>query len=177
MDAVALAEKWREVVDSPYLRDLPFKLELNEDGKVEFAMSPATNRHSLFQGRLQALLLRMPAKWRSMPECSILTSKGVKVADVVWASRCVSRALSLMRRLIRKRLNCASKSRRHLTPPMNWQTKRNCIWKQARSRHGSSARMGRWSCTAPRDGGRNPYLESRWRRSRCSNPPWSQLSR
>ncbi len=50
MDAAALAEKWREVVDSPYLRDLPFKLELNEDGKVEFAMSPATNRHSLLQG-------------------------------------------------------------------------------------------------------------------------------
>ena len=46
MDAAALAEKWREVVESPYLRDLPFKLELNEDGKVEFAMSPATNWHS-----------------------------------------------------------------------------------------------------------------------------------
>ena len=54
MDAAALAEKWREVVDNPYLRDLPFKLELNEDGKVEFAMSPASNRHSLLQGKLQA---------------------------------------------------------------------------------------------------------------------------
>ena len=86
MDAVAWVEKWREVVNSPYLRDLPFKLELNEDGKVEFAMSPATNRHSLFQGRLQALLLRCLPNGIQMPECSILTSKGVKVADVVWAS-------------------------------------------------------------------------------------------
>ena len=86
MDAAALAEKWREVVASPYLRDLPFRLELNEDGKVEFAMSPATNRHSLFQGRLQALLLRCLPNGVQMPECSILTRKGVKVADVVWAS-------------------------------------------------------------------------------------------
>ena len=86
MDAAALAEKWREVVDNPYLRDLPFKLELNEDGKVEFAMSPASNRHSLLQGKLQALLLRCLPHGVQMPECSILTSKGVKVADVVWAS-------------------------------------------------------------------------------------------
>ena len=86
MDAAALAEKWREVVDNPYLRDLPFKLELNEDGKVEFAMGPATNRHSLLQGKLQALLLRCLPHGVQMPECSILTSKGVKVADVVWAS-------------------------------------------------------------------------------------------
>ncbi len=86
MDAAALAEKWREVIDNPYLRDLPFKLELNEDGKVEFAMNPASNRHSLLQGKLQALLLRCLPHGVQMPECSILTSKGVKVADVVWAS-------------------------------------------------------------------------------------------
>ena len=86
MNAAALAEKWREVVNNPYLRDLPFKLELNEDGKVEFAMSPATNRHSLLQGMLQAFLLRNFPQGVQMPECSILTSKGVKVADVVWAS-------------------------------------------------------------------------------------------
>ena len=86
MDAAALVETWREVVNSPYLQDLPFKLELNEEGKVEFAMSPATNRHSLFQGRLQALLLRCLPNGIQMPECSILTGKGVKVADVIWAS-------------------------------------------------------------------------------------------
>lgn len=30
MDAAALAEKWREVVESPHLRDLPFKLKLTD---------------------------------------------------------------------------------------------------------------------------------------------------
>ena len=86
MDAAALVETWRQVVNSPYLRDLPFKLELNEDGKVEFAISPATNRHSLFQGMLQVLLLQCLPNGVQMPECSILTRKGVKVADVVWTS-------------------------------------------------------------------------------------------
>lgn len=86
MDAAALTATWRKVIESPYLRDFPFKLELNEHGKVEFVMSPATNRHSLLQGKVQALLLRSLPNGVQMPECSILTTKGVKVADVVWAS-------------------------------------------------------------------------------------------
>jgi len=85
MDAAVLAEKWREVVKNPYLRDLPFKLELNAKGKVEFAMSPATNRHSQIQFRLGALLEQKLGGEASV-ECSILTRQGVKVADVVWYS-------------------------------------------------------------------------------------------
>ena len=85
MDAAALVETWREVVNSPYLRDLPFKLELNENGKVEFAMSPATNRHSYWQFRIGVMLERALGG-EALVECSILTSKGVKVADVVWCS-------------------------------------------------------------------------------------------
>ncbi|QQS55811.1 MAG: Uma2 family endonuclease [Candidatus Competibacteraceae bacterium] len=85
MDAAALAEKWREVIDNPYLRDFPFKLELNEDGKVEFAMSPATNRHSYWQFRIGVMLERALGG-EALVECSILTDKGVKVADVVWCS-------------------------------------------------------------------------------------------
>ena len=85
MDAAVLAEKWREVVDNPYLRDLPFKLELNENGKVELTVSPATNRHSRWQFRIGALLER-ELGGESSVECSILTRQGVKVADVVWYS-------------------------------------------------------------------------------------------
>ena len=85
MDAAALAEKWREVVDNPYLRDFPFKLELNEDGKVEFAMSPASNRHSHWRFRIGVMLERALGG-EALVECSILTDKGVRVADVVWCS-------------------------------------------------------------------------------------------
>ncbi|MDG4551794.1 MAG: Uma2 family endonuclease [Candidatus Contendobacter sp.] len=85
MDAATLVETWREVVNSPHLRDLPFRLELNEAGKVEFAMSPATNRHSYWQFRIGVMLERALGG-EALVECSILTGKGVKVADVVWCS-------------------------------------------------------------------------------------------
>lgn len=76
--------EWAEVIDNPLLQNLPFKIELNKFGKL--LMSPASNRHGRIQGRLAGLL------WNSLPggevitECSIQTSDGVKVADVVWAS-------------------------------------------------------------------------------------------
>jgi len=50
-------------------------------------MSPATNWHSWLQAQLLAFLMRSLPDGAQMPECSILTSKGVKVADVVWASK------------------------------------------------------------------------------------------
>jgi Uma2 family endonuclease len=60
-------------------------LELNANGKVEFTMSPATNRHSQIQFRLGSLLERKLGGEASI-ECSILTRQGVKVADAVWYS-------------------------------------------------------------------------------------------
>lgn len=76
--------EWSEVLNNPQLQNLPFKIELNKFGKL--LMSPASNLHGRIQGRLSALL------WNNMPEgeiiteCSVNTSDGVKVADVVWAS-------------------------------------------------------------------------------------------
>ena len=75
---------WQEVCNDPTLRNLPYKIELNEWGKI--VMSPASN----FHGILQAALIRAMAKAREdgtiIAECSVKTSKGVKVADVAWAS-------------------------------------------------------------------------------------------
>ena len=76
--------QWSDVLSNPLLQNLPFKIELNEFGKL--LMSPASNLHGFIQGRVAATL------WNDMPdgkvitECSIETSGGVKVADVVWAS-------------------------------------------------------------------------------------------
>ena len=75
---------WREVCESPYLRDLPFKIELNHWGQV--IMSPATNMHSVLQGRIQRKLFRLTDGGEIMPECSVQTSDNVKVADVAWIS-------------------------------------------------------------------------------------------
>jgi len=43
--------QWQEVVNDPSLQDLPYKIELNEYGKI--IMSPASNKHSIIQAHLK----------------------------------------------------------------------------------------------------------------------------
>ena len=76
---------WQEVCDHPQLRDLSFKIELNEDGKI--VMSPIKVFHSLLQGEIEALLTKYLKDGKAFPECAIATQKGTKVADVVWVSK------------------------------------------------------------------------------------------
>lgn len=75
--------QWSEVLNNPALQNLPFKIETNEWGQI--VMSPPTNKHSFLQGEL-IFLLRTTGIGKSVPECSIETSSGVKVADVIWCS-------------------------------------------------------------------------------------------
>ncbi len=75
---------WAEVVNHPSLQDIPFKIETNEFGEI--VMNPVKINHSIFQGRISALLQIMRPASASMVECAIRTSKGTKVADVAWAS-------------------------------------------------------------------------------------------
>lgn len=77
--------QWAEVVDNPYLKDLPFKIELNRYGKIE--MTPASNKHGRLQSQISALLERKLKKGEALIECSIQTDEGVKVADVAWCSK------------------------------------------------------------------------------------------
>lgn len=77
---------WQEVLERKELQDLPFKIELNEKGKVE--MSPATNVHGYLQSEIAGLLRDfLKRKGQVATECSVLTSEGVKVADVAWTSK------------------------------------------------------------------------------------------
>jgi Uma2 family endonuclease len=75
---------WQEVCEYPTFRDIPFKVETNQWGKIE--MSPATNEHGLYQALIIEWLARLSATGKPISECSIQTAKGVKVADVAWAS-------------------------------------------------------------------------------------------
>ncbi len=77
------AMTWADVMASPYLKDLPFKIELNKWGKIE--MSPASNEHGTVQFAVGKELDRRPGG-RVLVECSIATSDGVRVADVAWVS-------------------------------------------------------------------------------------------
>ena len=75
---------WQEVCEHPDLRNLPFKIELNEYGQV--LMSPVNISHSLFQGEIAFILRTLLPNGKTVPECAIKTSKGTKAADVAWIS-------------------------------------------------------------------------------------------
>lgn len=76
---------WQEVCEDQSLQNLPYKIELNERGKIE--MSPARSKHSIFQGKIIKYFVKILIDTGSaFPEFPIQTSKGVKVADVVWMS-------------------------------------------------------------------------------------------
>ena len=76
--------QWQDVIHNPYLKDLPFKIELNRWGRIE--MSPTSNRHALLQSRLAQWVRTAIGKGETLTEASIQTSDGVRVPDVVWAS-------------------------------------------------------------------------------------------
>jgi Uma2 family endonuclease len=80
----ALVARWDELCRDPSLRDLPYKIELNAWGKVE--MSPASVQHAWLQSAALLQLKEQLAHGLAMTECPVLTSIGVRVPDVVWAS-------------------------------------------------------------------------------------------
>ncbi len=75
--------QWQDVLADKSLRDLPYKIELNERGHIE--MSPVSFLHSLLEGEI-ATLLRTQLDGRVFTELAIQTSKGVRVPDVAWGS-------------------------------------------------------------------------------------------
>ncbi|MBK5931534.1 Uma2 family endonuclease [Halochromatium salexigens] len=76
--------QWSDVLNDPSLRDLPYKIELDAQGRL--LMSPASNRHGIQQAKLVRLLANRLTDGEIATECSIGTHAGVKVADVVWMS-------------------------------------------------------------------------------------------
>lgn len=76
--------EWSEVTENETLQNLPFKIELDEWGHI--VMSPASNAHGAIQIAIGALLVQLKRGGKVFSECSIRTSRGVKVADVAWAS-------------------------------------------------------------------------------------------
>ena len=75
--------QWSEVLNDPRLKNLPYKIELNEYGQI--VMSPASNKHGFLQVEI-AFFLRNNRHGKVLIECSIETSKSVKVADVAWGT-------------------------------------------------------------------------------------------
>lgn len=76
---------WEAVCANPFLRDLPFKIELNRYNQI--VMSPANTFHSRYQAKILHLLQRLLKGGESIPELAVMTSDNVKAPDVVWASK------------------------------------------------------------------------------------------
>ncbi len=76
--------EWSQAMEDPALKNLPYKIELNRWGKV--VLSPASNRHGWIQSELSGFLREHRKDGMVITECSVATSKGVKVADVAWGS-------------------------------------------------------------------------------------------
>ncbi len=74
---------WQEVCEHPNLQNMPFKIELDERGKI--VMSPVKVNHSAYQAEISYLLRSMLKDGKTLTECAIGTRKGTKVADVAWA--------------------------------------------------------------------------------------------
>jgi len=75
---------WKEVTENPNLRDLPFKIELNERGQI--IMTSVTLNHSVRKGEISYLLKKINFYGRSSVGCPVWTRKGTKVADAAWFS-------------------------------------------------------------------------------------------
>lgn len=71
-------------MDNPFFRDAPYKVELNKFGQI--LMSPASNWHGIVQFNVGNKIKELKKSGVIIIECSILTSEGVRVADVAWAS-------------------------------------------------------------------------------------------
>ena len=76
---------WAAVLNNPFLKDLPFKIELNKWGQI--LMSPASNNHGRHQFNIgDRIKTGKKGQGQVIMECSIQTDQGVKVADVAWVS-------------------------------------------------------------------------------------------
>lgn len=76
--------QWADVLQDPSLRNLPYKIELNEWGQI--VMSLASNQHGIYQGDMVWILRNHMDHGKVVSECSVATDVGIKVADVAWCS-------------------------------------------------------------------------------------------
>lgn len=75
---------WENLIADRSLRNLPYKIETNRHNKI--LMSPASFWHGDYQSTINVLLSRLVPCGRTVIECAIQTSEGVRVPDVAWIS-------------------------------------------------------------------------------------------
>ena len=77
---------WAEICEDKLLASLPYRIESDRWGNIVMS-PPPRSRHAEYQAEIAGLLRQMLKGGRSLTECPIQTSEGVKAADAAWVSR------------------------------------------------------------------------------------------
>ena len=75
---------WEEICADPVLGELPYKIETNRHEQI--IMSPTRYYHGGHAAKIAILLERLMNGGEVIVECGVVTSDGVKEADVAWLS-------------------------------------------------------------------------------------------
>lgn len=73
---------WQQTCEDKSLHNLPYKIELNNQGQV--IMSPASVKRVLLLAEIMSLLRDHLSTGKIVPEFPVETSDGIKVVDVAW---------------------------------------------------------------------------------------------
>jgi Uma2 family endonuclease len=77
--------RWAEIYADPEMHRLPGRIETNRFGHI-IMMPPPGFSHSSRRSKIFGLLMELQPKGRTLAECALLTSDGVKGVDLVWIS-------------------------------------------------------------------------------------------
>ena len=75
---------WEEVCKDPFLANLPYRVEINQQGNIE--LSPHSRFHSKYQKVIEKLLDRLMTGGEAFVEYAIQAENSTPVADVIWTS-------------------------------------------------------------------------------------------
>jgi Uma2 family endonuclease len=76
---------WAEICEDKFLATLPYRIESDRWGNIVMS-PPPRSRHAEFQTEIAILLQQQMEGGRSITECPLQTSQGVKAMDVAWVS-------------------------------------------------------------------------------------------
>jgi len=77
--------RWEQICADPYVQGLEGRVETNRYGEIVMAPPPGFT-HSNHQFEIGHLLKTLMPGGRTLTECAVLTSDGVKGVDVAWIS-------------------------------------------------------------------------------------------
>lgn len=83
LDAQALSQRWREILNDPRLTDFVGKIDLDCWGRI--IMSPVSTDHAAIAANL-AVLLGAQLGGRTLVEAAVRTRTGVYAPDVAWCT-------------------------------------------------------------------------------------------